>query len=71
MANWGLDTGHRLPGHNPDRVVENLPEAAPLVMRVNAPLMAWGLLRPPRCVARGRRVIGYWAWELPVVPESR
>jgi len=70
VANWGLDTGDRLPGHNPDRVVEDLPDAAPLVMHVNAPHMAWGLLQLPRRAARGRRVIGYWAWELPVVPES-
>jgi glycosyltransferase involved in cell wall biosynthesis len=70
VPNWGLDTGDRLPGHDPDRVVEKLPDAAPLVMHVNAPLMAWGLLQLPRRVARGRRVIGYWAWELPVVPKS-
>lgn len=70
VATWGLDTGDRLPGRNPGRVVEMLPDAAPLVMHVNAPMMAWGLLQLPRRAARGRRVIGYWAWELPVVPRS-
>ena len=62
VANWGLDTGDRLPGHHPDRVVDRLPDAAPLVLHVNAPMMAWGLLRLPRPAAHGRRIIGYWAW---------
>lgn len=70
VANWGLDTGDRLPGGGAGRVVEPLPAGAPLVLHINAPLMGWALRRLPREAAQGRRVIGTWAWELPVVPES-
>lgn len=70
VAHWGLDTGDRLPGSGSGRIVETLPPGAPLVLHVNAPLMAWGLLRLPREAARGRRIIGYWAWELPVLPAA-
>jgi glycosyltransferase involved in cell wall biosynthesis len=35
---------------------------------VNAPHVAAALLRMPRGFLRGRRVIGCWAWELPVAP---
>ena len=38
----------------------------PLVLHVNAPLLAASLLRLPRAWRRQRRIIGYWAWELPV-----
>ena len=42
----------------------------PLVMHVNAPLMPLALLRMPRRMIHGRRVIGYWAWELPTMPQA-
>jgi glycosyltransferase involved in cell wall biosynthesis len=45
-----------------------LPVAAPLLMHVNAPLLPLALLRLPRATVRGRRVIGYWLWELPTLP---
>ena len=44
------------------------PPGVPLVIHVNAPWLPHALLRLPRGVLRGRRVIGYWAWELPAVP---
>lgn len=46
------------------------PPAMPLVMHVNAPLLPLALLRVPRRLAAGRRVIGYWAWELPTMPAA-
>lgn len=46
------------------------PEGAPLVLHVNAPQVPFALLRLGRAAMRGRRVVGYWAWELPVAPES-
>ncbi len=46
------------------------PDGAPLVLHVNAPQVPLALLRLGRGALRGRRVVGYWAWELPVVPES-
>ena len=42
---------------------------APLVMHVNAPMLPYAQFFMPRALRTGRRVIGYWAWELPVVPE--
>lgn len=46
------------------------PPAMPLVMHVNAPLLPLALLRVPRRLVAGRRVIGYWAWELPTMPAA-
>lgn len=43
---------------------------APLVMHVNAPMLPYARLFMPRTLRTGRRVIGYWAWELPVVPQT-
>ena len=50
--------------------VTEVPDGAPLLLHVNAPLVPWALRRLPRALVRGRRIVGYWAWELPVVPES-
>lgn len=46
------------------------PPAMPLVVHVNAPMLPLALLRMPRRLLAGRRVIAYWAWELPVMPEA-
>lgn len=46
------------------------PEGAPILLHVNAPQVALALLRLGRAALRGRRVVGFWAWELPVVPGS-
>ena len=45
------------------------PDGAPLLLHVNAPQVPAALLRLGRAALRGRRVVGYWAWELPVAPE--
>ncbi len=66
---WSMDTG--LPGSSmtpPTAMPDDLPAAAALLLHVNPPLLPYALLRLPRRLARGRRVIGYWAWELPVMP---
>ena len=44
------------------------PDGAPLVLHVNAPQVPLALLRLGGAALRGRRVVGYWAWELPVAP---
>ena len=46
------------------------PPGMPLLLCVNAPLLPAALLRLPRRLLRGRRVIGYWNWELPIVPDT-
>lgn len=39
-----------------------------LIIHINAPYLPYALLRLPRGSLNGRRIIGYWAWELPAVP---
>jgi len=47
-----------------------LPPGAPLIVHINAPDMPAALLRLGTGVARGRKIIGAWAWELPIVPPA-
>ena len=47
-----------------------LTETSALLAVVNAPILPAALLRLPRDFLRNRRVIGMWAWELPVIPRS-
>ena len=46
------------------------PAGAPLILHGNASSLPMALLRLGREHVRGRKVIGYWSWELPVVPDS-
>ena len=39
-----------------------------LILHVNAPLLPLALLRLGTPVVRGKRIVGYWAWELPQAP---
>jgi glycosyltransferase involved in cell wall biosynthesis len=50
--------------------VPPIPPRAPLLLHVNSPQTALALLRLPRGLVRGRRVIGCWAWELPTLPPA-
>jgi glycosyltransferase involved in cell wall biosynthesis len=47
-----------------------LPDGAAVIAVVNAPLMPVAGARLPRPLLRGRRMIGMWVWELPVVPPA-
>jgi glycosyltransferase involved in cell wall biosynthesis len=42
--------------------------AGTLILHVNSPLMGLAMLGIGRRLIKGKRVIGYWAWELPEVP---
>jgi glycosyltransferase involved in cell wall biosynthesis len=71
VPHWPVDVGDRLPAATHDLaapVSQSVPAAAPLLLYVNPPLLPLALLRLPRHLSRGRRVIGDWSWELPVVP---
>lgn len=46
------------------------PPRVPLLLHVNAPQVPAALLRLGRGMVWGRRVVGYWVWELPVAPPS-
>lgn len=44
------------------------PPGAPMVVHIAAPMLPLAFLRLPRTWAKARRIVGYWAWELPSVP---
>lgn len=46
------------------------PQGVPLILHVNPPSLPMALLRQDRRLLRGRRVVGMWNWELPVVPAA-
>ena len=51
-----------------DRAAPLPPPGVPVVVHANAPHFAAALLGLPHALVRGRLVIGYWAWDLPVAP---
>jgi glycosyltransferase involved in cell wall biosynthesis len=65
---WLIDAAPRLPGEPAGEAIVMPPRGAALVLHVNAPLLPAALLRLPRGALAGRRIVGYWAWELPTVP---
>ena len=70
---WPLDIGPLLPAHSSDVPPPAGRESAPppdaaLVLHVNPPLLPLVLTRLPRGLVKGRRIVGIWAWELPVPP---
>jgi glycosyltransferase involved in cell wall biosynthesis len=69
IPHWGIEAGLPVPGEVPRAAgtIAPPPDAA-LVLHVNAPHVAAALLRLPRALRHGRRIIGYWAWELTTVP---
>jgi glycosyltransferase involved in cell wall biosynthesis len=75
VASWLIEAGVPVPGDGPDepappRGLAALPGGAPLLLCVNAPQLSTALLRLPRRRLRGRLVIGYWSWEVPVLPDT-
>ena len=76
---WPLQAGLDIPGETTggttgailaDDKAPGYGPAAALLLHVNAPVLPAALLRLPRRLVRGRRVIGYWLWELEVAPAS-
>lgn len=75
VPNWPLEAGLAVPGEGAATVraagnAGQHGDRAALLLHVNAPVLPSALLRLPRRMVRKRRVIGYWAWELPTVPAS-
>jgi glycosyltransferase involved in cell wall biosynthesis len=70
MRNWELDVGPPWrPTVKPALArLPKLPDGIPLVVHANAPMLPASLMRLPRAMVHGRRVIGYWAWELTKLP---
>ncbi len=72
---WRLDvSGDMWPGAAADFEgpgtfsLATVPKEAAVVLHVNPPMLPWVLFRQGRRLLRGRRVIGYWAWELETAP---
>jgi glycosyltransferase involved in cell wall biosynthesis len=59
---WEIDEG--------DAASPVPPPGVPLILHANSPALPGFLLGLPRALTRHRRVIGYWAWELPVAPPA-
>jgi hypothetical protein len=59
---------HDLKWTHPDARGGNGPGT--LIVHLNAPLFTLSLIALGSRVIRQKRVIGYWAWELPVAPET-
>lgn len=75
VPGWAAETWS--PGHaddlgSPDPAVRLAapPAAAPLLLHVNPPQLPLALLRLPRALVATRRIIGYWTWDLPLVPDE-
>ena len=63
VPSWSFEAGLSGGGGS----VADVPPAAPLVLHLAAPEVPLALLRLGRAGVAGRRIIGYWPWELPVV----
>jgi glycosyltransferase involved in cell wall biosynthesis len=73
VPNWAIDTGSawHLGKIRPDpATLESIPERAPLLLHVNGSMLPLIMCRLPRPLVRKRRIIGFWFWELPVVPHD-
>ncbi len=62
MATRAVDVSRHLPAADPGALpaIDALPAGAPLVVHVAAPLLPLVLMRLPRALVRGRRVVGFW-----------
>ena len=61
-----LTWAHRQgPRHAPPEVP---PGPGTIILHVNGPMLPWALLALGRRAVAGKRIIAYWAWELPELP---
>ncbi|MDR3535945.1 MAG: glycosyltransferase [Acetobacteraceae bacterium] len=73
LPSWPVDVGPPIGRTAPQVAFASScvpPPGASLVMHANPPVLPLALLRLGAKMVRGRRVIGYWAWELPVAPRE-
>lgn len=71
LPSWPVDVGPPIGRTAPQVAFESgraPPPGVSLVIHTNPPVLPLALLRLGPRQVRGRRVIGYWAWELPVAP---
>jgi glycosyltransferase involved in cell wall biosynthesis len=46
------------------------PGPGTIILHVSGPMLPWGLLSLGRRAVAGKRIIAYWAWELPALPRD-
>jgi len=63
-----LSWAHRQAPRHPPPVLPEGPGT--IVIHVNGPMLPWGLFALGRRVVAGKRIIAYWAWELPALPRD-
>ncbi len=71
----GIDFSERLnladmPGTAPAVAADRMPPGGSMIVHINAPYLPLALLAMGRASTRHKRMIGYWSWELPRIPES-
>jgi glycosyltransferase involved in cell wall biosynthesis len=66
---WSFGAGVPVPGESMP-AFDMPPPGIPLILHVNPPMLPAALLRLPRGVLKGRRIVGYFAWELPTIPPN-
>jgi len=69
VPRWSFGAGVPVPGEAAE-AADMPPPGVPLILHVNAPMLPAALLRLPRGALRGRRIVGYFAWELPTIPPN-
>jgi glycosyltransferase involved in cell wall biosynthesis len=69
IPRWSFGASVPLPGV-PAHTADMPPPGVPLILHVNPPVLPAALLRLPRGALRGRRIVGYFAWELPTIPPN-
>lgn len=72
---WCVDVSGLVPGGDrtvgaPELDLIGVPAAAPVILHVNPDVFAWTLLRLDRRLLGRRVVVGFWAWELEVIPSA-
>lgn len=75
LESYGVDLTHTLmqtPDHQGFTWRESPDLSGPgtLLVVVNSPFLPLALMKLGRSVIAGKRIIGYWAWELPQVPSE-
>jgi hypothetical protein len=70
IAAHGADLTSTLRQGKGPRLNPGPPGPGTLIVHVNAPMIPWALWALGRRAVAQKRVVGYWAWELPKVPRE-
>ncbi len=70
---WEIDASALVPGGKNRGLgcfscPEVPPPGVPMIFHINPPVLPWVMSRLPPDLTKGRRIIGYWVWDLPIIP---